>query len=108
MDAGHSCQLGQLISKEVLGLVLDYIGRRHQGPGNDLSEPMNHLPDINAEIESTQRLGGLVRSYWRDASFVRTSSDSTPIRSQYIGNDASCFVKMKGRESLISRSLLIT
>ena len=85
MDAGHSCQLGQLISKEVLGLVLDYIGRRHQGPGNDLSEPMNHLPDINAEIESTQRLGGLVRSYWRDASFVWTSSDSTPIWFQYIG-----------------------
>ncbi|MDE0865349.1 MAG: hypothetical protein OSA98_16280 [Rubripirellula sp.] len=46
---------------------------------------MNHLPDINAEIESTQRLGGLVRLYWRDASFVQTSSDSTPIWSQYIG-----------------------
>ena len=41
--------------------------RNHQGLANELIVPMNRPPDINAKIETTERLGGLLRSYRRVA-----------------------------------------
>ena len=41
--------------------------RNHQGLGNELIVPMVRPPDMDAEIESTERLGGLLRSYRRAA-----------------------------------------
>ncbi len=41
--------------------------RNHQGLGNELIVPMERSPDIDAEIETTERLGGLLRSYRRAA-----------------------------------------
>lgn len=37
--------------------------RNHQGLGNELIVPMAHPPDVEKEIETTERLGGLLRSY---------------------------------------------
>jgi len=39
--------------------------RNHQGLNNELIVPMKHPPDMDAEIETTERLGGLLRSYRR-------------------------------------------
>jgi putative transposase len=41
--------------------------RNHQGLGNELIVPMERPPDMNAEIKTTERLGGLLRSYRRAA-----------------------------------------
>jgi putative transposase len=41
--------------------------RPHQGLSNELIVPLERPPDINAEIETTERLGGLLRSYRRAA-----------------------------------------
>ncbi|MDA8967854.1 integrase core domain-containing protein [bacterium] len=41
--------------------------RSHQGSRNELIVPMNRPPDITKEIETTERLGGLLRSYRRAA-----------------------------------------
>ena len=41
--------------------------RNHQGLENDLIVPMVRPPDMDAEIETTERLGGLLRSYRRAA-----------------------------------------
>ena len=41
--------------------------RNHQGLENDLIVPMVRPPDMGAEIETTERLGGLLRSYRRAA-----------------------------------------
>jgi hypothetical protein len=41
--------------------------RNHQGLGNELIVPLDRPPDINAKIETTERLGGLLRSYRRAA-----------------------------------------
>ena len=41
--------------------------RNHQGLGNELIVPMDRPPDLDAEIETTERLGGLLRSYRRAA-----------------------------------------
>lgn len=41
--------------------------RCHQGLGNELIVPLESRPDIEAEIETTERLGGLLRSYRRAA-----------------------------------------
>ena len=41
--------------------------RCHQGLGNNLIVTMEHPPDANAELETTERLGGLLRSYRRAA-----------------------------------------
>ena len=41
--------------------------RNHQGLGNELIVPMERSPDIDAEIETTEHLGGLLRSYRRAA-----------------------------------------
>jgi transposase InsO family protein len=48
-------------------LVHDHTEQNHQGLGNQLIVPMERPPDINAEIETTERLGGLLRSYQRAA-----------------------------------------
>ena len=39
--------------------------RNHQGLANELIVPMDRPPDVNAVIETTERLGGLLRSYRR-------------------------------------------
>ncbi|MDE0866299.1 MAG: integrase core domain-containing protein [Rubripirellula sp.] len=41
--------------------------RNHQGLNNELIVPMDRPPDIKAEIETTECLGGLLRSYRRAA-----------------------------------------
>ena len=41
--------------------------RNHQGLDNELIIPMARSPDMDAEIETTERLGGLLRSYRRAA-----------------------------------------
>ncbi len=41
--------------------------RNHQGLDNELIVPIDRPPDIDAEIETTERLGGLLRSYRRAA-----------------------------------------
>ncbi|MDB4419547.1 integrase core domain-containing protein [Rubripirellula sp.] len=41
--------------------------RNHQGLGNELIVPMDRPPDLDAEIETTEQLGGLLRSYRREA-----------------------------------------
>ena len=41
--------------------------RCHQGLGNELIVPLEHPPDTSAKIETTERLGGLLRSYRRAA-----------------------------------------
>jgi hypothetical protein len=41
--------------------------RNHQGCDNGLIVTLEQPPDINAEIETTERLGGLLRSYRRAA-----------------------------------------
>ena len=41
--------------------------RNHQGLENDLIVPLVRPPDMGAEIETTERLGGLLRSYRRAA-----------------------------------------
>ncbi len=41
--------------------------RNHQGLSNKLITPLKHPPDVGAEIETTARLGGLLRSYRRAA-----------------------------------------
>lgn len=41
--------------------------RPHQGLGNELIEPLEPPPDTGTKIETTERLGGLLRSYRRAA-----------------------------------------
>jgi putative transposase len=41
--------------------------RPHQGLGSELIEPFEHPQDVNNKIETTARLGGLLRSYNRAA-----------------------------------------
>lgn len=41
--------------------------RDHQGLGKDLIVPMATLPGMDAETETTKRLGGILRSYLREA-----------------------------------------
>ncbi len=58
--------------KAMRNAVREYLDHYHtarcqQGLGNKLIVPMERPPDINAEIETTERLGGLLRSYRRAA-----------------------------------------
>jgi putative transposase len=48
-------------------LVHYHTERCHQGLDNSLIEPFERQPDVNAEIEITERLGSLLRSYRRAA-----------------------------------------
>ena len=54
--------------KAVLAFLAHYhTARNHQGLGNELIVLMVRPPDMDAEIETTERLGGLLRSYRRAA-----------------------------------------
>jgi hypothetical protein len=44
-----------------------HTARNHQGLDNELIVPLDSPPDMNAEIETIERLGGLLRSYRRAA-----------------------------------------
>jgi putative transposase len=48
-------------------LVHYHTERNHQGLNNELIVPIERPPDMKAEIETTERLGGLFRSYRRAA-----------------------------------------
>ncbi|MEO2045811.1 MAG: integrase core domain-containing protein [Pirellulales bacterium] len=48
-------------------LVHYHTERCHQGLDNSLIVPLERQPNVNAEIEKTERLGGLLRSYRRAA-----------------------------------------
>ena len=60
---------GQTATRKAVNQYLEHYHaeRCHQGLGNDLIVPMAHSPDVNAELETTKRLGGLLRSYRRAA-----------------------------------------
>ncbi len=42
--------------------------RNHQGLGNDLIRPGNEVGQVVGQIECRQRLGGLLKYYYRDAA----------------------------------------
>jgi hypothetical protein len=48
-------------------LVHYHAERPHQGLANDLIVPHEHPPNVSAKIETTERLGSLIRSYRRAA-----------------------------------------
>jgi transposase InsO family protein len=60
---------GQTATRKAVNQYLEHYHaeRCHQGLGNDLIVPMAHSPDVNAELETTECLGGLLRSYRRAA-----------------------------------------
>ena len=60
---------GQSATRKAVNQYLEHYHaeRCHQGLGNDLIVPMAHSPDVNAELKTTERLGGLLRSYRRAA-----------------------------------------
>ncbi|MGB0600013.1 MAG: integrase core domain-containing protein [Rubripirellula sp.] len=41
--------------------------RNHQGLGDELIVPMDRPPNMDTEVETAERLGGLLRSYQRAA-----------------------------------------
>ena len=54
--------------RAVRAFVMHYhTERNHQGLDNELIVPMDGPPDMEAEIETAERLGGLLRSYRRAA-----------------------------------------
>jgi putative transposase len=54
--------------RAVQGLLVHYhTERNHQSLNNELIVPLEQPPNINAEIKTTERLGGLLRSYRRAA-----------------------------------------
>lgn len=68
----------------------DHTERNHQGLGNELIVPVDRPPDIDAEIETTERLGGLLRSYRRAAECIQSSL--TPHHSSLIASGDACCV----------------
>lgn len=60
---------GETATRRVVRAFLDHYhtARNHQGLDNKLIVPMDRPPDIDAEIETTERHGGLLRSYRRAA-----------------------------------------
>jgi len=61
--------LGETATRKAARVYLEHYhtARNHQGLNNELIVSMNQPPDINAKIETTERLGGLLRSYQRAA-----------------------------------------
>ena len=61
--------LGETARRKAVRFYLEHYhtARNRQGLNNELIVPMNQPPDINAKIETTERLGGLLRSYQRAA-----------------------------------------
>ncbi len=60
---------GEKAMRNAVRQYLDHYhtARCHQGLGNKLIVPLVRPPDTNANIETTERLGGLLRSYRRAA-----------------------------------------
>ena len=60
---------GETATRKAVGafLVHYHTERNHQSLGNELIVPMDRPPNLDAEIETTERLGGLLRSYRRAA-----------------------------------------
>jgi putative transposase len=60
---------GENATRNAVRQYLDHYhkDRCHQGLGNQLIEPLDTLPDTTKDIETTERLGGLLRSYRRVA-----------------------------------------
>ena len=60
---------GENATRNALSQYLEHYHseRCHQGLGNNLIVPVERPPDVNAEIEMTERLGGLLRCYRRAA-----------------------------------------
>ena len=60
---------GENATRNAVRQYLDHYhkDRCHQGLGNHLIEPLHSLPDTTKVIETTERLGGLLRSYRRAA-----------------------------------------
>ncbi len=60
---------GEKATRNAVGQYLEHyhVDRSHQGLGNQLIVPMTHQPDTGKEMETTERLGGLLRSYRRAA-----------------------------------------
>ncbi len=48
-------------------LAHDHAERLHQGLDNQLIVPLEHPPVVDAKIEKTEQLGGLLSSYRRAA-----------------------------------------
>ena len=42
--------------------------RNHQGLGNEIIEPGDEVGQVAGKIECQERLGGLLRYYYRDAA----------------------------------------
>ena len=53
--------------KGVLDDYQEVILRNHQGLDNKLIVPLEPPPDVDAEVKTTERLGGLLRTYRRVA-----------------------------------------
>jgi hypothetical protein len=45
-----------------------HLERNHQGLGNQLIEPNDHVGSTAGNIQCRERLGGLLRYYYRDAA----------------------------------------
>ncbi|MCP4477713.1 MAG: transposase family protein [Planctomycetaceae bacterium] len=60
---------GETATRKAVRFYLEHYhtARNHQGLNSELIVPMNQPLDINAKIETTERLGGLLRSYQRAA-----------------------------------------
>ncbi len=60
---------GENATRKAVRSFLDHYHteRNHQGLGNELIVPLGLPPDVDADIETTERLGGLLRSYRRAA-----------------------------------------
>jgi transposase InsO family protein len=60
---------GQSATRKAVNQYLEHYHaeRCHQGLGNHLIMPLERPPDVNAELKTTERLGGLLRSYRRAA-----------------------------------------
>ncbi|MCP4778234.1 MAG: hypothetical protein GY880_28805 [Planctomycetaceae bacterium] len=60
---------GETATRKAVRVYLEHYhtARNRQGLNNEVIVPMNQPPDINAKSETTQRLGGLLRSFQRAA-----------------------------------------
>jgi putative transposase len=60
---------GEIATRRAVRTFLDHYhtARNHQGLGNELIVPMDRPPDVDAKIETIDRLGGVLRSYRRAA-----------------------------------------
>ncbi len=61
---------GEISLRQAVASFLEhYHGERnHQGLGNELIEPSDEVGQIAGKIECRERLGGMLRYYYRDAA----------------------------------------